>query len=208
MKRLIISLLGLVCLSLSLESCETSYASVGYGSSDNYYASNIDNVDVSVIVRYGTPYYYNGYLNYYCYRGLYYYPFYYNNLWYLRPYYKPFRPGYFPPYRTWRPRRNWKGYDGFGRPSNRGRVFAPNGNYQHHNRNTMRNNNSRSFGGRIGTRSSTRLGNEQSKQRNFGNGKPRTYPQRQNGTFVRPRVNRTFGGGNTKANGGHFDRNR
>lgn len=46
-------------------------------------------VDFDVVVRYGTPYYLDGALQYYIYNGLYYYPFYHNNYWYVRVYQKP-----------------------------------------------------------------------------------------------------------------------
>ena len=61
------------------------------------------NVDFNIVIRYGTPYYYEGNLLYYLYEGLYYYPFYYDNYWYVRAYRRPFahlhhRP-YFRPHR-------------------------------------------------------------------------------------------------------------
>ena len=60
-------------------------------------------VDFNIVIRYGTPYYYEGSLLYYLYEGLYYYPFYYDNYWYVRAYRRPFahlhhRP-YFRPHR-------------------------------------------------------------------------------------------------------------
>lgn len=67
-------------------------------------------VDFDVIVRYGTPYYLNGALQYYTYNGLYYCPFYHDNYWYVRVYQRPpvhthfvpnrydyrFKPGHYP----------------------------------------------------------------------------------------------------------------
>ena len=116
-------------LSFGLSSCETSYA--GINSSGQYeedvYSTNrevlLNDVDINLIVTSGTPYYYDGYLNYYYYRGLYYYPIFYNNYWYFRPYYRPFRRGYFPSHRNWRPNPHWRGYNGFRRPDRHGRIY-------------------------------------------------------------------------------------
>lgn len=141
MKKILLFLISILILSLT--SCDT-YLYGGYsnnGCDNNDYAYNrmadIDNIDVSFIVRYGIPYYYHGYLNYYYYDGLYYYPFYYNNFWYLRPYYQPFRRGYFPDCSTWLPNPNWIGYQGFGRPDRYGRVYRyyyrENNNYPNYN---------------------------------------------------------------------------
>ena len=60
-------------------------------------------VDVNLVINYGTPYYYEGTLLYYLYNGLYYYPFYYDNYWYMRAYRRPFNHLYYRPY--FRPNR-------------------------------------------------------------------------------------------------------
>ena len=105
----------------SMTSCGTMMATTQY---DDIYTS-IDNVnvDVRVIFRYGTPYYYNGILNYYVYGGIYWYPFWYENMWYFRPYRRPYRLGYIPPYRGWRPPVYYRGWYvgryGFDRPTGR-----------------------------------------------------------------------------------------
>ena len=62
------------------------------------------NVDFNVVIRYGTPYYYEGTLLYYLYEGLYYYPFYYDNYWYVRCYRRPFAHLHHRPY--FRPNRH------------------------------------------------------------------------------------------------------
>lgn len=111
-------------ISLTFTSC------VGYTyattQDDIYVETEADivhsNVDFNIVIRYGTPYYYEGSLLYYLYDGLYYYPFYYDNYWYVRAYRRPFahlhhRP-YFRPHRyDYRFRPNH--HPGFGRPGNR-----------------------------------------------------------------------------------------
>ena len=81
MKKIISIILGLV-MCISLTSCVTTA-----------YAQTDDDVDVNVVVTYGTPYYdANGLLLYYIFRDLYYYPYYYGNRWYFRHYVKPLPP--------------------------------------------------------------------------------------------------------------------
>ena len=81
MKKIISFILGLVmCISL------TSCVSTAYAQAD-------DDVDVNVVVTYGTPYYNeSGLLLYYIFRDLYYYPYYYSNRWYFRHYTRPLPP--------------------------------------------------------------------------------------------------------------------
>lgn len=129
MKKYLIILISMLFLSFGLSSCDTTYAGV-----DSNQEALLDNIDINLIVRNGTPYYYNGYLNYYYYRGLYFYPIYYNNYWYFRAYHRPFRRGYLPNCHNWRPREHWRGYQGFGRPDRYGRVYRPNSNYRNYNR--------------------------------------------------------------------------
>lgn len=125
MKNKIISLICLICLSLVLSSCGISY----YGISSNPQCDDqevFDNrINYNIVIRYGTPYYYNGFLNYYFYEGLYYYPIYYNNYWYFRTYRRPFRYGYCPDNRHWRPRPYMRGL--YGRPDRFGRFHRNNG---------------------------------------------------------------------------------
>ena len=79
------------------------------------------NVSFDIIIKYGTPYYYNGSLLYYLYHDIYYYPFYYNNYWYVRAYRRPFTHFNYHPY--FRPHRydyrfNPGHHRGFDRPRN------------------------------------------------------------------------------------------
>ena len=90
------------------------------------------NVDFSIVIQHGTPYYYNGSLLYYLYNGFYYYPFYYDNYWYVRAYRRPFvyvnhRP-YFRPHK-YDYRFSPGHYRGFDRPYNPniGRPHRPHG---------------------------------------------------------------------------------
>lgn len=239
MKKYLIILFSMAFLSLGLSSCETTYAGIDsshqYG--DEVYTSNqealLDNIDINLIVTYGTPYYYNDYLNYYYYRGLYYYPIFYHNYWYFRPYYHPFRRGYFPSCHNWRPRPHWRGYQGFGRPDRYGRVYRPNANHRNYNYrpnvrprvdngnyNVRPNNGSRRFGNgstNIVPRSSTRTPSTRSRSigtnRTFG-----TFSRpsgssfgRSSGIFSRPSRG-SFGGsrnvGGSRPSGGSFGGHR
>lgn len=95
MKRIKIILIMLCTLFLT-SSCET-YSQV-------YYDDYNDGVSYTTVVTYGTPYYYDGVIGYYFYRGLYYYPYLWNNVWYFRPYREPHPYGWrFVPDRHWRP---------------------------------------------------------------------------------------------------------
>ena len=125
MKNKILSLICLICLSLTLYSCDTAYAGVSSSPQCDEQEVFDNKVSYNIIVQYGTPYYYNGFLNYYFYEGLYYYPIYYNNYWYFRTFRRPFRYGYFPYNRHWRPRPHMKGL--YGRPDRFGRVHRNNG---------------------------------------------------------------------------------
>ena len=103
MKKLLMLIIGILMM-VSLNSCGVySYATT---QDDIYVEAEADvvytNVDFGVVIRYGTPYYYNGDLLYYIYNGLYYYPFYYDNYWYVRVYRRPFSHLYHRPY--FRPR--------------------------------------------------------------------------------------------------------
>ena len=208
MKKYLIILFTMAFLSLGFSSCETTYTGIdsNHQYEDEVYTTNqealLDNIDINLIVTYGTPFYYNDYLNYYYYRGLYYYPIYYHNYWYFRPYYHPFRRGYFPNCHNWRPRPHWRGYQGFGRPDRYGRVYRPNSN---HRANARPNNGNRRFGNgstNIVPRSSTRTPSTRS--RSIGTN--RTF-----GTFSSPSRG-SFGGsrnvGGSRPSGGHFGGHR
>ena len=81
MKKLLL-ILFVVVSSLSLTSCITeAYATTG-----------IYNEDIEIVVRYGTPYYYDNVLVYYYYNGYYFYPYSYNNTWRFHRYSRPLPP--------------------------------------------------------------------------------------------------------------------
>ena len=86
MKKIILFIVGLVAM-LSLNSCVTTA-----------YAQVDDEIDTSVVISYGTPYYNtSGLLMYYVYRDMFYYPYYYNSGWYFRHYAKPLPPRHYRP---------------------------------------------------------------------------------------------------------------
>lgn len=84
MKKIIGFLVALV-MCITFTSCAvTAEAHV-----DDMY----DNVDISLVVTYGTPYYNaDGLLLYYIYRDMFYYPYYYNHRYYLHRYSRPLPP--------------------------------------------------------------------------------------------------------------------
>lgn len=132
MKKLKILFIALLMM-FTFSSCETyTYTTT---QDDIYTETTVDivrsNVSFDIVIRYGTPFYYEGSLLYYIYDGLYYYPFYYNNYWYVRAYRRPFthldRRPYFRPHRhdyRFSPGQ----YRGFDRPRNTGihRPATPN----------------------------------------------------------------------------------
>lgn len=228
MKKYLIILFSMGFLSLGFSSCETTYTGINssHQYEDEIYTTNqealLNNIDINLIVTYGTPYYYNDCLNYYYYRGLYYYPIFYNNYWYFRAYHRPFRRGYFPNCHNWRPRPHWRGYQGLGRPDRFGRVYKPNvrprvdnGNY-----NARPNNGNRHFGNgsnSILPRSSTRTPSTRNRStgtnRSFGTFSSPSGGSfgRPNGTFSRPSGG-SFGGsrnvGGSRPSGGSFGGHR
>ena len=81
----IIGILTALIMSFTLSSCATT----AQAQIDDMY----DNVDINVVVSYGTPYYNTeGLLLYYIYRDMFYYPYYYNNRYYLHRYSRPLPP--------------------------------------------------------------------------------------------------------------------
>ena len=81
----IIGILVALMMCFTLTSCVTT----AQAQVDGVY----DDVDVSVIVTYGTPYYNaEGLLMYYIYRDLYYYPYIHNNRYYFHRYHRPLPP--------------------------------------------------------------------------------------------------------------------
>lgn len=120
MKKILLFVAALMISMVSV-SCTSGL----YVTSDDVYTYSEGSSDISIVITYGTPYYYNGSLWYYFYNGLYYYPFWYDGYWYLRPYstlyswdwyynyYHRFRP-------SWRD-HNYRfppGHHGFDRPGN------------------------------------------------------------------------------------------
>jgi len=105
MKKIFLFLIGMMMV-FSFQSCVVgTYATT---QDDIYVESQNDivytTVDFNTVIRYGSPYYYQGELLYYLYNGLYYYPFYYDNYWYVRVYRRPFTHLYYRPY--FRPNRH------------------------------------------------------------------------------------------------------
>jgi hypothetical protein len=131
MKKILTIIFGLMMM-LSFSSCEVyTHATT---QDDIYVEAEADvvrsNVDFNVVIRYGTPYYYEGSLLYYLYNGLYYYPFYYDNYWYVRAYRHPFahiyhRPHFRPHRYDYRFRPNH--HPGFGNNGHINRPHHPGG---------------------------------------------------------------------------------
>ena len=87
MKKTILFIVFAICAMLTFSSCVSPA-----------YAQGVEitecdgNVDINVIVRYGTPYYYEGSLIYYLYDGFYYYPRLIDNHWRYYRYARPLPP--------------------------------------------------------------------------------------------------------------------
>ena len=94
MKKLIFTLILGICAIISLNSC-TTYAYSQDTPYDYQYSYNND-VDMNIVIRMGTPYYFENSIIYYLYNGWYYYPYFYNGHYYYYRYRTPFpmRPGY------------------------------------------------------------------------------------------------------------------
>lgn len=179
MKQKLIYLISIICLSLTLYSCDIAY----YGVSSNPQCDDqevFDNkINYNIIVQYGTPYYYDGYLRYYFYEGLYYYPVYYNNYWYFRTFRRPFRYGYCPDNRHWRPRPYMRGV--YGNPDRFGTIYR-NNSYNRYNRRSIRsynqnrrpniphNGQNRRFDSLPPSRSNVNVQRQSRPSRTFGNG--------------------------------------
>jgi hypothetical protein len=105
MKKTIFTFIFAIMVLFALNSCGVyTYATTQDDLYTEAYADVVrSDVDVNLVINYGTPYYYDGALLYYLYNGLYYYPFYYDNYWYMRAYRRPFNHLYYRPY--FRPNR-------------------------------------------------------------------------------------------------------
>ena len=121
----IISILAVLMMCFTLSSCVTA----AQAQVDGVYCD--DNVDISVVVTYGTPYYNTeGLLLYYIYRDMFYYPYYYNNRYYLHRYSRPLPP---PRARMYKPvPRDFYRHE----PPRRYHVTPPNRSTQHMRPNT------------------------------------------------------------------------
>lgn len=118
MKRFLLGLVFGLGVMFSMSSCVTPAYS-----QDVVITESDGSVDISYVIRYGTPYYFEGSLLYYLYDGWYYYPYYMNNRWYYYRYDRPFATyhGYrFRPHPNHRPH-----FEGGRPPRNHGRMVAP-----------------------------------------------------------------------------------
>ena len=121
----IISILAALMMCFTLSSCVTT----AQAQVDGVYYD--DNIDVSLVVTYGTPYYNTeGLLLYYIYRDMFYYPYYHNNRYYLHRYSRPLPP---PRARMYKPvPRDFYRH----KPPRRYQVAPPNRSSQHMRSNT------------------------------------------------------------------------
>lgn len=204
MKKLILILSIALCSFTSCffpqESYVTTQDDIYVETSANIVRSS--NIDFNIIIRYGTPYYYEGNILYYLYNGIYYYPFYYNNYWYVRAYNRPFtyidRRPYFRPNRH-DYRFSPGTYRGFDRPrSPRYYNPRPNFNREPQRRPEQRSNFNREPQRRIEQRPNSSIirPNQPSNNR----------MQRPSGSFTTPRTTSPSRGGNTR--GGFGGRRR
>jgi len=88
MKKLILFFVFGIGIMFSMSSCMTP----AYGQDVVISSSPTDNVDINVVIEYGTPYYYNGSLWYYELNGLCYYPYIRNGRYYFHRYSRPLPP--------------------------------------------------------------------------------------------------------------------
>ena len=105
MKKFLLTLFLAAVTMISMNSCVASAYSqdVAYGVDYNYDGSD---VDINVVVRLGSPFYFENTILYYLYDGWYYYPYFHNGHYYYYRYRRPFptHPGYrFTPGRHHRP---------------------------------------------------------------------------------------------------------
>lgn len=137
MKKTILFIVFAICAMLTFSSCVSPA-----------YAQGVEitecdgNVDINVIVRYGTPYYYEGSFIYYLYDGFYYYPRLIDNHWryyrYARPlppprhhYHGGYHSGRYNPHRS-STYRNYPGHRNGGNLHHPNRHFG--GSMNHHPR--------------------------------------------------------------------------
>jgi hypothetical protein len=146
----IIGILTALMMCFTLSSCVTT----AQAQVDDMY----DDVDIEVVVTYGTPYYNTeGLLLYYIYRDLYYYPYFYHDRYYLHRYYRPLPPnrmGRYRPvprdfYRYSQHHRYHNGHDINHHPNrhHNNHNMRPNRDNRPHNNVTPRSNNHNRMGG-------------------------------------------------------------
>lgn len=123
-------------LMASLTSCST-YVSAGELYDNEVY---VEDDNVTVIIKCGTPVYYEGHLHYYIYNGLYWYPFWYENHWYFRSYTRIYPWGYDFHFRPCRSDYRFRpGHHGFHRPDHsRGHYGLPREGHVYRNDNARR----------------------------------------------------------------------
>ena len=85
MKKFILSIIFGIGILFSMSSCAVST----YAQDEIYY--DVDD-DISIVIRYGTPYYFEGSILYYSYNGWYYYPYYRDRILYYHRYQRPIPP--------------------------------------------------------------------------------------------------------------------
>lgn len=145
-KRIFYFLLVFSCL-ISTTSCIT----------DTYAQTTIGDDDVQLVIRYGTPYYYNNTLAYYYYNGYYFYPYWYNNAWRYHRYSRPLPPSRYYDYH----RPSSHHHHGRTNYNDRGKTFNHSNHY----------NSGRTFGnGRFTHRPSSTFGQNHSGRSGFGGG--------------------------------------
>ena len=211
----IIGILAMLMMLFTLSSCVTA----AQAQVDAVYDVYDDDVDVNVVITYGTPYYNaEGLLLYYMYRDMFYYPYIYNNMYYFHRYSRPLPYNRY--YRYYRPlprdfhrhHSYGRGHHEFGRNHRfdnhrHGNIAPPRGN-GHQRPNIQHNGHNRQ---RIESRPMTpqrRLDrpNHGTQRPNF-NVRPRTngnmHMQRPSGGFGRSGMSPSQRSSTRATNGGH-----
>lgn len=80
LKLFILAIITSICFSL------TSCSTYTYAQPVSTVEIELDEVTYTTVITYGVPYYIDGIVSYYKYRGLFYYPYYWHNHWYVHPY--------------------------------------------------------------------------------------------------------------------------
>lgn len=80
LKLFILAIITSICFSL------TSCSTYTYAQPVSAVEIEPDEITYTTVITYGVPYYIDGIVSYYKYRGLFYYPYYWHNHWYVHPY--------------------------------------------------------------------------------------------------------------------------